>query len=181
MSYTPALPSNSQVFIYVSDSNGAEAWSNTVRILPAFRSGIFSEFPNLNSSRSRSAMAIRPASVPPLLTKEIHTTRQRTTRQRTTRRLTTRRLTTRQLTIRRLTTRRLTTHHPTTLTSRPPTTPRPMMLILRIKVPLRMTLPMLHPHQAPLPRQPRTLTPPPSKRICDIHTRKEFALTCTPQ
>lgn len=107
-----------------------------------FAFSFFSEFPNLNSLRSRSAMAIRPASV------LLHLTR----RHRTTRQLTTRQPRTLQLTTLQLRTPKLTTRRPTTpqLMSRPPTTLRPMMLILRIRVPLRTTPPMMHPLQAPL-------------------------------
>ena len=112
-----------------------------------FAFSFFSEFPDLNSLRSRSAMAIRPASV------LLHLTRRhRTTRQPRTLQLTTHQLRTHQLTTLQLRTPKLTTRQPTTpqLMSRPPTTLRPMMLILRIRVPLRTTPPMMHPLQAPL-------------------------------
>src|SRR5258706_13094323 len=118
-----------------------------------FALAFFYDFPNLNSFRSRSAMAIRPASVLLLLPRKHPPTLQ---------------LTTRQLRTPKLTTRQLTTRQPTTfqLMSRPPTTLRPTMLILRIRVPRRTMPPMppippippmMHPHQAPLLRP---LTPP---------------------
>ena len=175
VSYTPVLPSNSQVFIYVSDSNGAEAWSNTVHMLSALRIDIFSEFTNLDSFRSRSAMAIRPASVLLLLTRKHRTTRQLTTRQLRILQLTTRQPRTLRLTTLQLRTPKLTTCQPTTfqMMSRPPTTLRPTMLILRIRVPLRTTPPI----QAPLLRP----LAPASKWIFNFHARKEFALTRTSQ
>lgn len=48
VSYIPVLPSGTSVLVYIEDSNGAEAWSDMVHILPALRFDIFPEFPHLD-------------------------------------------------------------------------------------------------------------------------------------
>ena len=152
MSYTPALSSGTQVFVYVEDANGHEAWSDQVYTSCAFC--IFLEFSDLISRRSHLAMGIRPASGILPLTRTLHTPPQLMIRPPTTRPPTTRLPTTRLPTTRPPTTALRTTLR-TTPPTIPPTTPPTTMPTVRIRALL-----MIHPHRAPLPHRTQPLTPP---------------------
>jgi len=143
-------------------------------------------------------MVIRPASVLLLLTRTLRTTLRLRAFQLTALQLRAFQLTALQLRALQLTALQLrplqctilqrTTRHRTTrllmsllpTTTLPTTTLPTMVPILRIRVRLKTTPLMTHPHQARLPRRSRPLTPP-SKRILNIHVTKELALTYTPQ
>ena len=133
-------------------------------------------------------MVIRPASVLLLLTRTLRTTLRLRAFQLTALQLRALQLTALQLRPLQCTILQRTTRHRTTrllmsllpTTTLPTTTLPTMVPILRIRVRLKTTPLMTHPHQARLPRRSRPLTPP-SKRILNIHVTKELALTYTPQ